>query len=52
MRAPRSSLRQRRRADPAGPYGEGLAAERGIVALLDRRVKRVHVHVKDPTHGM
>ena len=30
--------------------GERSAAQRRIVALLDRRVERVHVDVKDPAH--
>jgi hypothetical protein len=28
--------------------GDGLAAQRGVVTLLDRRVEGVHVDVKDP----
>jgi len=38
-------------APPLGPsaHGERLAAQRGIVALLDRGIERVHVDVNDPS---
>ena len=31
---------------------ERLAAQRRVVALLDRRVERVHVDVEDAAHGV
>jgi hypothetical protein len=33
-------------------YGQGLPSVFGMVALLDRGVKRVHVYVYDLSHGV
>jgi hypothetical protein len=42
---------RRDHASPLGPStdGERLAAQCGIVALLDRRIERVHVDVENPS---
>ena len=53
--AERARLVARRRHDAAAirlaADGQRLAAQRRVVALLDRRVERVHVDVEDPAHG-
>ena len=52
--AERARLVARRRHDAAAvglaADRQRLAAQRRVVALLDRRVERVHVDVKDPAH--